>query len=68
LKPPILLEYTGFDRLDLIRCAEHIAEKVALEPVTASNRQLIAVKKKYNSAKFLSISADYDLPSLQGMY
>jgi hypothetical protein len=68
IKPPILLEYTGFDRHDLILCAERIAEKVAIEPVTASKRQLIAVKKKYNSAKFLNISEDYSLPTLQGMH
>jgi hypothetical protein len=67
-KPPILLEYTGFDRIDLILCAEHIAEKVAVEPVTASNRHLIAVKKKYNTSKFLNISGDYSLPTLSGMH
>lgn len=66
--PPILLEYTGFNRVDLILCAEHIAEKVAVEPVTASNRHLIAVKKKYNTAKFLNISGDYSLPTLSGMH
>jgi hypothetical protein len=63
-KPPILLEYTGYSRYDIIDCATHIAKKVSEEPVTASNRELIAVKRKYDSKKYLNVSTSVDLPSV----
>mmetsp|Transcript_15905 Transcript_15905/g.23710 ORF Transcript_15905/g.23710 Transcript_15905/m.23710 type:complete len:489 (-) Transcript_15905:227-1693(-) len=62
--PPIVLEYTGFSRTVLYDCAKEIAKKVAEEPVTASNRELLAVKKKYDQRKFLFISSEYALPTL----
>lgn len=62
--PPILLEYTGYSRYDIIDCATHIAKKVSEEPVTASNRELIAVKRKYDSKKYLNVSTSVDLPSV----
>jgi len=61
---PILLEYTGYTSSELIECAKEIAKKVAEEPVTASRRELIAVKKKYDNTKYLRVSTDYDLPKL----
>mmetsp|Transcript_13562 Transcript_13562/g.20173 ORF Transcript_13562/g.20173 Transcript_13562/m.20173 type:complete len:186 (+) Transcript_13562:1494-2051(+) len=66
--PPILLEYTGFRKRDISECAKLIATKVALEPVTASNRQLVAVKKKYDSRKYSNVSRDYDLPEMPEYY
>ena len=62
--PPIVLEYTGFSRTALYDCAKEIAKKVAEEPVTASNRELLAVKKKYDQKKFLFISSEFSLPTL----
>ena len=63
-KPSILLEYTGYSRYDIIDCATHIAKKVSEEPVTASNRELIAVKRKYDSKKYLHVSTSVNLPSV----
>ena len=62
--PPILLEYTGFDKKRIYKIAKIIAGKVAEEPITASNRELIAVKKKYDNRKYSYISTEYDLPSM----
>lgn len=62
--PPILLEYTGFTRREIILCAEIVAHKVAEEPVTASKRQLVAVKKKYDNKKYLNVSTGLRLPSI----
>ncbi len=62
--PQILLEFTGFDKERIYHIAKIIAEKVAEEPITASNRQLIAVKKKYDDDKYSFISTQYDLPSI----
>lgn len=60
--PPILLEYTGFEASDLITCAKEISVKVAEAQVTASRRELIAVKKKYDNRKYLHVSTDFSLP------
>jgi len=62
--PPILLEYTGFTRREIIVCAEIIAKKVSEEPVTASKRQLVAVKRKYDNKKYLNVSTVLRLPSI----
>jgi len=58
----VLLDYTGFRLRDISLCAALIAKKISEEPVTASKRQLAAVKRKYESRKFLHISAAVHLP------
>lgn len=60
--PQILLEYTGFEKETIILCAKEISIKVAEAPVTASRRELIAVKKKYDNQKYLHVSTDFSLP------
>lgn len=60
--PSILLEYTNFDKAALLKCASEIAKHVAEEPVTASRRQLIAVKKKFDNKKFSQISMEIRNP------
>lgn len=59
---PLLLEYTGFSANDILDCASIIARKVAEEPVTASNRLLIALKKKYDHRKHMSVSTSVKDP------
>jgi hypothetical protein len=54
---PVLAEYTGFDEAEVMFCAAMVAKKVSEEPVTASRRQLIAVKRKYSLEKFLGVSS-----------
>lgn len=63
--PTILMEYTGFSEFELTSCMGRMAEKVGEEPITASRRQLNAVKKKYENNKYLEVSTNVELPSLQ---
>lgn len=62
--PKILLEYTGFKEADLLQCAALIAKKVEEEPVTASRRQLVAVKRKYDNRKFRHVSTTVEQPNV----
>ena len=64
LQPPILLEYTGFTKKEICDCAEVVATKVSEEPVTASKRQLVAVKRKYDNKKYMNVSTELRLPSI----
>jgi hypothetical protein len=63
VQPEILLQYTGFDKYLLIEIARELANKVANEPITASKRRLVAVKKKFESAKYMRVSSEVELPS-----
>eukprot|EP00587_Corethron_hystrix_P004254 CAMPEP_0113315454 /NCGR_PEP_ID=MMETSP0010_2-20120614/11116_1 /TAXON_ID=216773 ORGANISM="Corethron hystrix, Strain 308" /NCGR_SAMPLE_ID=MMETSP0010_2 /ASSEMBLY_ACC=CAM_ASM_000155 /LENGTH=401 /DNA_ID=CAMNT_0000171959 /DNA_START=257 /DNA_END=1462 /DNA_ORIENTATION=+ /assembly_acc=CAM_ASM_000155 len=60
--PLILLEYSGYSKEEIFKCVSLIAKKVAEEPVTASRRELVAVKRKYDSSKFECISSRVLLP------
>ena len=57
------MEYTGFKQSELKECMELMEEKVAEEPMTASRRQLNAVKKKYENTKYLEVSTNLELPN-----
>ena len=59
------MEYTGFSEFELTTCMERMAEKVGEEPITASRRQLNAVKKKYENNKYLEVSTNVELPNVQ---
>ena len=59
-----LREYSGYALDEVSECAALIAKKVGEEPVTASRRQLVAVKKKYGTDKYRNISDQYDNPEL----
>merc|ERR1740121_211905 len=59
----ILLEYTGFGNEELLECAAIIARKIEEEPVTASKRQLVAVKRKYDNRRYQYVSTTVELPS-----
>lgn len=61
---PLLAEYAGYSREEVEKCAAKISKKVSEEPVTASKRQLIAVKKKYGHEKYQFVSESYTNPSL----
>mmetsp|Transcript_21524 Transcript_21524/g.33180 ORF Transcript_21524/g.33180 Transcript_21524/m.33180 type:complete len:502 (+) Transcript_21524:228-1733(+) len=60
--PECLSEYTGYSANQIIDCAEVIAVKVGEEVVTASRRQLIAVKKKYDHSKYHHVSSEFGEP------
>ncbi|GMI17200.1 hypothetical protein TrLO_g6316 [Triparma laevis f. longispina] len=64
--PQALKEYSGYSLKEVQECAVLIAKKVGEEPVTASRRQLVAVKKKYASDKYRNISENYSNPSIEG--
>ena len=52
----VLMEYTEFDEAKLYDCMFLVAEKVSAPVETASRRQLVAVKRKYESRKYLQVS------------
>ena len=58
----LLLDFTGFRINDIITCAVLIAQKIGESPVTASRRQLVSVKRKYDSRRYLHVSASVELP------
>ena len=62
--PPALREYSGYTLSDVSDCARLIARKVGEEPVTASRRQLVAVKKKYATDKYRNVSENYENPEM----
>jgi hypothetical protein len=51
----------------LLKCAEEIARYVDEEPITASRRQLIAVKKKFENKKYGQVSSDIRNPVYQDL-
>lgn len=57
------MEYTDFDESEIRQCIADIARKVSEEQVTMSNRQLIAVKRKYDQEKYENISCLPNPPS-----
>ena len=57
------MEYTGFGEENLMEIAQALATKVANEPITASRRRLVAVKKKFEMSKYMRVSVDVELPS-----
>ena len=55
--PPILMEYTNFNENELRQCIAIVSRKISEETVTMSNRQLVAVKRKYDQEKYENVSA-----------
>ncbi|KAL7473367.1 hypothetical protein ACHAXS_013816 [Conticribra weissflogii] len=62
--PQILMEYTEFEKDELVKVMGEICDRVAEEPITASRRQLTAVKRKYSNKKYLSVATEIQLPSI----
>mmetsp|Transcript_5507 Transcript_5507/g.12000 ORF Transcript_5507/g.12000 Transcript_5507/m.12000 type:complete len:508 (+) Transcript_5507:484-2007(+) len=60
--PKVLLEYTGFAKSELRQVSRIICTKVGEEPVTASRRQLVAVKRKFDHDRYKRVSTAFDLP------
>jgi G2/mitotic-specific cyclin-B, other len=54
--PKILLEYTGFSKAEILEVANKIVDRVGEEIVTASARELVAVKRKYEDKKYGAVS------------
>ncbi|KAL7551788.1 hypothetical protein ACHAWF_014984 [Thalassiosira exigua] len=63
--PQILMEYTAFDKDELMECMAMVAAKVCEPAVCASRRHLTAVRKKYEHRKYLSVSSEVELPSVR---
>ncbi|GMI19206.1 hypothetical protein TeGR_g13754 [Tetraparma gracilis] len=61
----LLRSYTTYSLPTLRSVAKLISKKVSEEPVTASRRQLIAVKKKFAGDKYGNVSEIYDHPVLE---
>jgi len=62
LQPETLLSYTGYYRAHILQVAKQIAARVSEEITTVSKRQLVAVKRKFDSGFFSYVSVDYDPP------
>jgi len=63
--PQILMEYTDFDKYELWECLSLVATKICEPAVSASRRNLNAVKKKYEHRKYQSVSTALALPSVE---
>jgi len=62
----MILEYTGYSMEEIMDCAAVIARKIGEEPVTASRRQLVAVKRKFDNRKYQYVSnPSIQLPSVK---
>jgi len=66
-QPDLLVEYTGYEKKEIFKICEQIASNIGKEVVTASERQLIAVKRKFNSRKFYYVSTDLIAPEIKEM-
>ena len=65
LQPKELVEYTGFDVSKVVEVAEKVCVKVQNTQVTNSRRELIAVKRKFESSRYHCVACDFDEPDLQ---
>jgi len=64
--PAILLKYTGFTKAQIIEVAEKIVDCIGGEIITASSRELVAVKRKY-SGKKLGVVAAFRNPEISDL-
>ena len=53
-----IINYSKFSRKEIDSTTLKIAEKIGEEVVTASQRALLAVKKKYGTVKYFHVSSD----------
>jgi len=60
--PKILMEYTEFEKDNLMDCMTVIVSKIREPAICASRRHLNAVRKKYEHRKYLSVSSTLELP------
>lgn len=63
MQPTSLASFCNIPREGLECCARMIIKFLLDEPVTASQRHLVAVKKKFLGERFLAVAID-DLPEL----
>jgi cyclin B len=69
--PDVLLQYTGYSKDAIFEVAERIVENIGVEPVSASQRPLVSVKKKFAHRNFFSVSnqiIDPEIDDLLGKF
>lgn len=66
LQPDSLLEYTGYTKEEILGVGRKIAEVIGEEVVTASQRQLVACKKKFDCGRYYHVSLDMIDPGING--
>ncbi len=59
------MEYTEFEKDDLVNCMTTVAAKINEPAICASRRHLTAVRKKYEHRKYLSVSSVVAAPSVR---
>lgn len=66
-QPQVLLKYTGYTKDEIYGCAKVVASKISEMRVTATNRSLVAVKKKYDNEHLHFVSTEFDPPSAEDL-
>jgi len=61
-QPTSLLQYTGFSKSEIKDAATLMEAKVGEIGATVRSRQLIAVKRKYQSTRYESVAANFTEP------
>lgn len=65
MQPKNLLEYTGFEFAKILEVCDKVCKKVQNTQVTNSRRELIAVKRKYESNRYMLVASDFADPTVQ---
>jgi len=65
--PDSLVQYTGYEKKEILRVCDQIASNIGQQVVTASERQLIAVKRKFDSRKYYYVSTDLIDPEINDL-
>lgn len=67
VQPNILLDYTGFQKAEILEVTSLMTEKISEEVVTVSMRELFAVKHKYSSSRYDRFALEFDPPVVEDL-
>ena len=56
------MDYTGYSHESIIDAAEFVTSKIVAQVQTVSKRNLAAVKRKYEDARYKYVSSYFDPP------
>jgi len=65
--PESLLKYTGYTKDEVFAVCERIIDSIGQEVVTASDRRLVAVKRKFDSRKYFHVSSEFIDPEIRDL-
>jgi len=61
------LKYTGYTKDEVFAVCERIIDSIGQEVVTASDRRLVAVKRKFDSRKYFHVSSEFIDPEIRDL-